>query len=295
MKAIFVAIFITLILSPTLLAANVVVVIDSPSKKADRFIEQLQTTLNQPISSIMDLSKETPADSNRKENTVYLIIGTYALEKMLLLDLDTPSIAVYISRRSFYHATKAYRHNQLALAKPIRLDNISAVYAEPDPKLQLDIVKKLFPKRPTAAVILSDETLFLRDELMLHGAKTGVNVRTKVVISLEDLIPTLKTLSENDVLLAIPDSLVWTGRTMDSLVYAAIQNSQNVVGFSRDLVSSGSLGTVYALPKHIVQQLNIMLEQYESKKVLPNATYSTIVETILNERMISERIQREAN
>ena len=96
-----------------------------------------------------------------------------------------------------------------------------------------------------------------------------VAVSAEQVTTEEDIIPALKHLFTNaDVLLALPDPLVFNKNTAQSLLLTSYRAQIPLIAYSKSYVSAGALAAVYSTPAQIGQQAAELLVRLMQAKTL---------------------------
>ena len=131
----------------------------------------------------------------------------------------------------------------------------SAIFLDQPFERQAKLIRLAFPETRKVGVLLSAEQRYLADELgdALRAHRIGV-VQSLVTDEDRLIIPLEQVLSETDVLLAIPDTLVFNRNTAQSIFLTSYRYRDPIVGYSRSMTRAGALVSVYSTPAQIGQQ-----------------------------------------
>ena len=152
----------------------------------------------------------------------------------------------------------------------------TAVFAEPSPADQLQLVSLLYRRPARVAAIVGPDTVFLRPVLSA-GAELYEFARG------DDINRVLNRMAQAEVLLATPDSAVYTPENFRNILLSSYRHNQGVIGFSADMVKAGALASTYSDIEDINAQVVEMAAAYASTGVLAPAQFPRYFRTIINE------------
>ena len=163
-----------------------------------------------------------------------------------------------------------------AMAGHLPAAQATAVYAEPSPAEQLQLVSLLYRRPARVAAIVGPDTAFLRPVLStgaeLYEFKRG-----------DDINRVLNRMSQAAVLLATPDSAVYTPENFRNILLSSYRHNQGVIGFSADMVKAGALASTYSDIEDINAQVAEVAAAYAASGVLAPAQFPRYFRTIINE------------
>jgi hypothetical protein len=214
----------------------------------------------------------------KRQDALYIAVGTRSLEYLLNEKFDAHILAIFISRVSFQQILSAYGGNTPGL-------KISAIYSDPSPLQQFFLAKHLFPHGPKASVIISSKTAFLKAELEKAAELASIPLHVSVQTEQKNLNKTLHDLQNSGILIALPDSSVYNKDSIQQIILSAYRRNQSIIGFSRQLVSAGSLATVYSDADDIRQDLIDHISHYIEYKALKPSAYPRSFNIDINERV----------
>ena len=152
----------------------------------------------------------------------------------------------------------------------------SAVYAEPSPSDQLQLVSMLYRRRVRVAAIVGPGTGYLRPAL-------GEGAELYEFASGDDINRLLNRMSQAEVLLATPDSAVYTPENFRNILLSSYRHNQGVIGFSADMVKAGALASTYSDIEDINAQVAEVAATYLASGVLAPPQFPRYFRTIINE------------
>ena len=152
----------------------------------------------------------------------------------------------------------------------------TAVYAEPSPAHQLQLVSLLYRRPARVAAIVGPESAFLRPALTA-GAELYEFGRG------DDINRVLNRMAQAEVLLATPDSAVYTPENFRNVLLSSYRHNQGVIGFSADMVKAGALASTYSDIEDINAQVAEVAAGYAASGVLPAPQFPRYFRTIINE------------
>lgn len=152
----------------------------------------------------------------------------------------------------------------------------TAVYAEPAPEDQLQLIALLYRRPVRLAAIVGPDSAFIRPVLseraeLLEFARGG------------DINQVLKRMARSEVLLATPDSAVYNPENFRNILLSSYRHNQGVIGFSADMVKAGALASTYSDIEDINTQVAEVAAQYVATGELAPPQFPRYFRTIINE------------
>lgn len=182
------------------------------------------------------------------ETRLAVAVGVRAAESLAALTPRPPVLAVLVPRAWYLRSGRA------------RLSDggrrgVSAIYLDQPFDRQVELIRQAFPEVRRVGVLLSAEQSGLADELdaalqaqrlsLVHGTLTAGE---RLIMPLE------RVLSEAELLLAVPDPLVFNRNTAQSLFLTSYRYRDPVLGYSRSLTRAGALLSLHSSPAQIGRQ-----------------------------------------
>jgi len=196
---------------------------------------------------------------NFTETDIIVAIGTYAMEQAAV-DARVPVLNILVPRQS-YESTR--------LRAKLDSRQYSAIYLDQPISRQLRLINAALPNRDAVGVLLGPSSQDRLKPLQQAAREQKVGVSAEQVTTEEDIIPALKRLfTSADVLLALPDPLVFNKHTAQSLLLTSYRAQIPLIAYSKSYVSAGALAAVYSTPAQIGQQAAELLVRLMQAKTL---------------------------
>jgi len=232
-------------------------------KRHTQVVRQYYNLLNAEQSKYtINLKSLNAVEKNRA--SLFIAIGFDSFSGLLKKQFNVPIVAVFISRQSYRKAIKGVDN----------LTKVSAIFSDPNPYDQIKLAKLLYKKSIDIAVLLSNETDFLRPEI----ARSANEMQTKVLfVNVDDAKNIYKTLSKvvtYDVLLAVPDAQIYNSESMRTILLTTYRHDQSLIGFSKGMVKAGALATTTVDVSDVAGETNRWLHRYQKNHRLPEPDYS---------------------
>jgi hypothetical protein len=206
----------------------------------------------------------------QRRRMLYVTIGPAALREVASKRCDCVVISAFTS-------SQVYRSIMARAAQGAAHPALStAVYAEPAPTDQLRLAALLYRRPVRVAAILGADTNFLRPAL--EAEKVAV-----LDAGGEDINRLLNQIAQTDVLLALPDSTVYSTESIRNILLSTYRHKQGVIGFSADMVKAGALATTYSEIEDIDTQVAEIASAYVAGGELAPPQFPRYFRTIVNE------------
>jgi hypothetical protein len=208
----------------------------------------------------------------QKRRMLYVAVGPTALRDVAARRCDCVVISAFTSSQVWNAVTAAL--------PPARLASMTAVYAEPAPADQLQLVSLLYRRQVKVAAIVGSDTAFLKPALVGQ-----VDVRDFAQGA--DINRTMDQVAPNEVLLALPDSEVYNPENIRNILLSTYRRKQGVIGFSADMVKAGALATTYSDIEDINAQVAEVAAQFVARGELAPPQFPRYFRTVVNEGVAS--------
>ncbi len=181
----------------------------------------------------------------------------------------------------------AYR-TTLERLQPVRRP-VSAVVLDQPFQRQLDLIRDALPSRPRVAVLASPQTRPLLKALEREAQGRGMQlIAAREIDRAEDIFPALRqALEQADVLLALPDTLIYNGSSLQNILLTTYRARVPVVTFSPAYVKAGALLAVYSTPAQVARQVVRKLAQWRPGQPLPEPSSPGEFAVVANPRVAS--------
>jgi hypothetical protein len=204
----------------------------------------------------------------QRRRMVYIAIGPAALRDAISRKDDCVVISAFTSSQVWRAVA--------AGAPPSRAAALTAVYAEPAPADQLRLISLLYRRPVAVAAILGTDGEHLKP--VLRGS-----ARIEEMAPGDDINRILNRIAPSEVLLAMPDSGVYSAENLRNILLSTYRHKQGVIGFSADMVKAGALATTYSDIEDINAQVAEMAAAFAATGELPPPQFPRYFSTIVNE------------
>lgn len=218
---------------------------------------------------VEDLEKRLAGmQSGPERKPLCITIGPLALHDAVDRDVLCAVLSAYTSSQVWRAAT--------ASVKPLRLREMTAIYAEPAPADQLRLIALLYKRPVKVAAIVGADTAYLKP-ILRDGAEV------EQFWPGDDINFALNRINQAEVLLATPDSTVYNPESIRNILLSTYRHNQAVIGFSADMVNAGALATTYSDISDINAQIAELASAYLSTGELPTPQFPRYFRTIVND------------
>lgn len=187
----------------------------------------------------------------RHANAPVVTLGPAALRRTLEHDFRAPLISALTS-------SQAYR--RLLAASGREAGTSTALFAEAPPLAQMHLIAALFERKVTVGILLPDTSSHLERPLRQAANQAGLDLQFARMEASQDPARAINTLSSAHVLLAVPDSNLYTPDALRSVLESTYRRGLPVIGFSAATVSAGTLASAWSDPDDIAADLLDLLE-----------------------------------
>ena len=246
------------------------------------FVDALQRTLDDHSiggRSLIELTElpERVDDPRLAGVSVLVAVGVRAMRAAAERSDLPPTLNVLVPRASY----------ERVLAESARRrprTQFSVIYLDQPLSRQLALIRALFPGKPRVGVLLGPESSAFLPRLRAEEARGGPGVVSEKVLSELEIIPALaRVLREADLLLALPDSTVFTRDSARPILLTAYRHRKPMLGFSQAYVNAGALAAVFSTPAQIARQTAEILDSSLARRSsLPVASHPRYFSVAVN-------------
>jgi ABC-type uncharacterized transport system substrate-binding protein len=186
----------------------------------------------------------------RQGPALYVALGPSAVQAALSADVEAPVISLFTSSQAYVELTSRSRPKRARL---------TAIYAEAAPAHQMQLVSRLLGRTVRVGALISENTAHLVDPLRSAARDAGLELDVQRVRTGENPVRALSRLSSSTVLLAFPDSAIYTPASLRDILESTYRRNLPVIGFSSATVAAGSMGTAYSTVDDVLAQLDEVL------------------------------------
>jgi len=228
-------------------AARVAVVLSDDSAPYQELYQVIRAYLDDTPHEVIRVYAEGLTATSFNEARLAVAVGVRAAESLAALPARPPVLAVLVPR-TWYIKTGRPRLGDGGRS-------VSAIYLDQPFGRQAQLIRQAFPEVQRVGMLLSAEQGGLVGELdeALRVQRLGLVYDT--LSGEERLIgPLENVLSGADLLLAVPDPLVFNRNTAQSLFLTSYRYRVPVLGYSRSLTRAGALLSLHSSPAQIGRQ-----------------------------------------
>jgi len=194
---------------------------------------------------VIDLA-ETEKLVVAENSELVIALGVKALTAASRLKHTTPVLGVFTPIPTF---------NSLLEKSGRELSIFSAIVLDQPYWRQISLVKAILPEAKKVGILLGSTSSQNIEFLIEEGEKVGLSVDVENISQESELIPKLKkSLENNDLLLAIPDPMIYNRETAQPILLTSYRHQKPVFGYSQSYVKAGALAAVYSSTKDLAKQ-----------------------------------------
>jgi hypothetical protein len=203
----------------------------------------------------------------QRRRLVLVAVGPAALRDAAMRPCDCVVIAAFTSSQVW--------RDVMAQVPPARAASMTAIYAEPAPADQLQLIALLYHRPARVAAIVADPRFFapaLAGAADVYAFPEG-----------EDLNRLLNRIAQTEVLLALPDNAVFNAENIRNILLSTYRHKQAVIGFSSDMVRAGALASTYSDIDDINVQVAETVARFVTSGELAPPQFPRYFRTVVNE------------
>ncbi|MCW8908237.1 MAG: hypothetical protein OQL28_13370 [Sedimenticola sp.] len=204
-------------------------------------------------------------------DTVLIItLGAKAAQLVAEWDNDVPVVHALISKASNGQLVHGHRHLSLFLDQPISRQLRLARLVRQDPRL---------------GVLLGPSSKGYLQPLRSEADHQGIPMSYRQLGDESQVGPLLKELlEENNILLALPDPLIFNRKTIFNILLSSYHNKVPVIGFSAAYVKAGALIAAFSSPRDIASHLADIIRSHtvSGSGVTPGIMYPKYFSIAIN-------------
>lgn len=236
---------------PIVAADSVAVMLSEPG---GAYAEVLEAMREEARGSSLEMVEATNAEAlQRLHPRVAVAVGVHACLNLARNQSRVPLVCTLLPRAAFESIAEELREQGPILAAQT-LDQPLA--------RQLDLIRISLPGRKHVGVLLGPDSAGNEPALRALAVQRGLHLVVGRVSSAGELPLMLQQLlAESDLLLALPDRLVFNSGTIQNVLRATLQKRIPVIGFSPAYVRAGATLALYATPTMVGSQTTRLLRR----------------------------------
>lgn len=275
---------------------SVLLVHDGKNELASQIIQSLTQQLSKESVhiDILDIaSQPLPENPTLQNYSTVITLGNQATEASLKKNPHVSLLSLLVSRQSWSQ-----------LKYPENGHSRSVILLDQPVDRQLHFIRALFGDNNSIGILLGPYSSSLEKELIDSARHLNQKLAIKTIENDDELIPSLSNLTEkSDVLLAIPDAIVYNKRSIQGILLLTYRNKTPVIGFSQAYSRAGAVASLFSSADNIAQHTaEIIRDKSATSRIYYPKYYSinfnqqvarTLGITPLNEKELIERLDQE--
>ena len=262
-------------------AAQVAIVMSDDSAPYQEVYQGIRAPLDAAGHEVRRSYADGLAAGSLSEASLIVAVGVRAADALANLPVRSPVLAVLVPRAWYVKTGRA------RLSDGGRR-SVSAIFLDQPFERQAKLIRLAFPDSRRVGVLLSAEQGGVADELD-EALRSQRLAMVRVTVTEDDRLvtPLEQVLNESDVLLAIPDPLVFNRNTAQSLFLTSYRYRDPVVGYSRSMTRAGAMLSLYSSPAQIARQAAEWMNSAVGGVTvrLPSPAYPTYFEVSINDQV----------
>ena len=192
---------------------------------------------------------------------------------------SAPVLAVMIPKAGFEELLSQAASQKIS-------PSISAIYLDQPWGRQLDFLRAALPERRRIGLLHSLDTRIDVARLRQDIARRGGTLSAQPVRSAERLFSGLdRVLDDIDVLLAIPDSMIYSSGNIRNILLTSYRHSVPLVGLSQSYVNAGALCAIFSTPEQLADQAGSAVSLFARSRRLPDSQYPAAFTIAVNQQV----------
>jgi len=229
-------------------AARVAVVLSEDATPYQEVYQVIRAYLDDTPHEASRIYAEGLTAASLNDARLAVAVGVGAADALAALPERPPVLAILVPRMWYLKTGRA------RLSSGSRRSQ-SAIYLDQPFERQARLIRLALPDVRRVGVLLSAEQSGVLGELDEALRAQRLNLVHATLTGNERLITPLETvLSEADLLLALPDPLVFNRSTAESIFLTSYRYRDPVLGYSRSLTRAGALLSLHSSPAQIGRQ-----------------------------------------
>lgn len=244
----------------------------------DSFKNELASTKNNGLRLTVVVMQETDKLTIAENSELVIALGVKALEAASNLKYTTPVLGVYTPLPVF---------NKMLAKSRRELGNFSAIVLDQPYWRQLSLIRTILPEAKKVGVLLGPSSSQYLEVLRDEADELGLTLIDENVSQGSELIPKLKKLLDSsEAMLAIPDRIIYSRETAESILLTSYRHQKPMFGYSQSYVRAGALASVYSSSKQLAKQAaEIAIKSQAASSQLPSPQIPKYFSVTVNQQV----------
>lgn len=162
----------------------------------------------------------------------------------------------------------------------------TALFAGPDPRRQLRLIRKLLPVAGNIGLLLQPDSGWVEERLGGDLVSPPVAFDIEYLGDAEQLGPALtRLLPRVDALLATREPSLYNAATAKLVLLSSYRQGKPVIGPNAEFVRAGSLATTYSSGYDLVASVGGLLQHFAENRALPSPDFPDAFSVTVNEHV----------
>lgn len=284
MALVFLVLFSFVPCSSVLAVETIAVLLSERGGYYSGYLDALQRSLTELPGSAKRLRVvELPVAGGRPDDALLagvelvVAVGVQATQTAAGWEGGPPVLSVLVPRASFDRLL-------VERTEGVRRGQFSAIYLDQPLARQINLLRSVLPEKKRVAAILGPDSSRLLPRLSSALSRAELRLVSEEVARESEVIPALsRLLGASDILLALPDSLVFTRETARSVLLITYRYQRPLIGFSQAYVDAGALAATFSTPAQIARQTAELVQALPSGAfLLPSPRYPAYFSVAVN-------------
>jgi putative ABC transport system substrate-binding protein len=178
-------------------------------------------------------------------------------------------------------------YNKLSASGDItcKAKNCRVIFLDQPVTRQLRLLKLALPTAKQIAVISSSDSSQLLNEIAQTAVKYGLNINSIHVTDEDSVLTALnRDLASSDVLMAIPDPVVYNRNTARAILLSTFHQHIPLFAYSSSFVRAGATLGIYSTPEDIARHVADLLSQESKNTASSQGLYPKYFTIDVNQR-----------
>jgi hypothetical protein len=224
---------------------------------------------------VVRVSADPKALGSPSSSAIYVATNADALRAALTAESALPLVSLFSSSERYWSTLQGAGKNRSR-------GQATAIFAEASPLHQLQLIARIYERRVSVGVLLTEASAHAEPALRQAARETDLELQVERVAPNTDVLQALIRVSTATVLLAIPDRSLYTAANLRDILESTYRRGQPMIGFSTSMVAAGTLAAAYSGVDDTIAHLGEVVDSFESGR-MPEPQYPKYWRVAINE------------
>lgn len=207
-------------------------------------------------------------------SSLVIAVGAVAARAVARVAGTAPVLCVLVPRAAFERIAEAVKRPRAAF---------SALYLDQPLARQLALIRLALPGKHRLGVLAGPDAKGQLGRLRNVATHSGFELLHENADDENSIVPALnRLLPQVEVLLAVPDSVVYNRNTARSVLLTTYRHQRPVIAFSQAYVTAGALAAVFSTPSQIARQAAEVVRALPANAALPAPKFPSYFSVAVN-------------